>query len=264
MHETGIILAENQCPSCHKTQRDDAHFCSNCGYALHSVVDTSGTAGKTDAISAFVAHWGEIKKIAWLSGILLFNSLILSIVRRVDSTPWPGVITAGVDAAIIFSFFIGNYATVSGLLAPPKLTIRRTLELFGVAIAFILLMSAYFALIKHMGVPMIQVSAKYIKNDWPIWSIFLLTSIMPAIFEELAFRGVIQVSLEKIFNEREAWLIQGALFALLHLLPIAFPSHFVMGLFFGYMRLRSKSLYPGMLLHATWNAIALCNELYWR
>jgi len=44
------------------------------------------------------------------------------------------------------------------------------------------------------------------------------------------------------------------------LAPLAFPSHFLMGLCFGYLRTRSRSLYPGMLLHAAWNAFVLMAE----
>jgi len=33
-----------------------------------------------------------------------------------------------------------------------------------------------------------------------------------------------------------------------------------MGLCFGYLRTRSRSLYPGMLLHAAWNAFVLMAE----
>jgi len=87
-----------------------------------------------------------------------------------------------------------------------------------------------------------------------------LVSAMPAVFEELAFRGVIQTALESVLDRREAWLIQGALFSVLHLTPLSFPSHFLMGLCFGYLRTRSRSLYPGMLLHATWNALVLMAE----
>ena len=38
-------------------------------------------------------------------------------------------------------------------------------------------------------------------------------------------------------------------------------SHFLMGLCFGYMRRRSRSIYPGMLLHACWNALVVLQEL---
>ena len=69
-------------------------------------------------------------------------------------------------------------------------------------------------------------------------------SLTPALFEELAFRGVIQSGLTSVVRSREAWLIQAALFSVLHLSPVVFPSHFVMGLTFGYLRLKSRSLYP--------------------
>ena len=36
---------------------------------------------------------------------------------------------------------------------------------------------------------------------------------------------------------------------------------FLRGLCFGHMRLRSGSLYPGMCLHAAWNALVIWQEL---
>jgi len=90
-----------------------------------------------------------------------------------------------------------------------------------------------------------------------------LVSLMPAVVEEVAFRGVIQSALQRVAGEREALLIQAALFSVLHLMPMMFISHFFMGLCFGYARVRSKSLYPGMVLHAAWNACVLCRELHY-
>ena len=109
----------------------------------------------------------------------------------------------------------------------------------------------------HKGVEF----AGLVQAGWPAWTGFVLVSVMPAIFEELAFRGVIQSSLERVFNARDAWLIQAALFSLLHLSPLVFPSHFAMGLAFGWIRMRSRSLYPAMLLHGAWNALVVFQEL---
>jgi membrane protease YdiL (CAAX protease family) len=92
--------------------------------------------------------------------------------------------------------------------------------------------------------------------------VFLTISIAPAIVEELTFRGLIQSSLERVFSVRDALLIQAALFGILHLLPFMFPSHFLMGLCFGFLRNRSRSLYPGMLMHAAWNAWVISSELH--
>jgi len=77
----------------------------------------------------------------------------------------------------------------------------------------------------------------------------------PAIVEEVAFRGSVQGSLEQVFSRRDA------LFGLLHLLPLVFPSHVLMGLCFGFLRNRSKSLYPGMLVHGGWNAWVIYSEI---
>lgn len=40
-----------------------------------------------------------------------------------------------------------------------------------------------------------------------------------------------------------------------------FHSHFLLGLWFGWLRLRTGSLYPGMLAPALWNAGVLAREL---
>jgi membrane protease YdiL (CAAX protease family) len=43
---------------------------------------------------------------------------------------------------------------------------------------------------------------------------------------------------------------------------VIFPTHFAMGLIFGWLRMRTGSLLPGMLLHAAWNAANIVLELY--
>ena len=132
----------------------------------------------------------------------------------------------------------------------------------GVALVFFVVMRAYFTLAEAVGVPMLHITAPYQKAGLNTASILLMTSVIPAVVEELAFRGVIQSGLEHVLARRDAWIVQAALFSVLHLLPLVFPSHFVMGLCFGYMRLRSGSLYPGMVLHASWNALAVYQEIY--
>ena len=79
-------------------------------------------------------------------------------------------------------------------------------------------------------------------------------------FEELAFRGVIQSRLERVMNRRDALIVQAAMFSALHMMPLVFVSHFVMGVGFGWLRNRTGSLWPGVLLHMAWNAWVLTEE----
>lgn len=251
------------CPACQGALREGALFCSNCGY--------NGTASPAipyrkelqSSTTRFASHWGEIKQVSWLFGLLLFGSFVLGMTARAIASPWPEAIASGIDAAIILTFASLRYRDILPLLGLPRLSARGALELLGLALSFIAIMGAYFTLIQRAGVPVDHIAPAFKQFGWPVWSMFLLVSAMPAIFEELAFRGVIQSALERVLGEREAWLIQAALFSVLHLLPMMFLSHFVMGLCFGYMRRRSKSLYPGIILHAGWNALVLYQELYW-
>jgi membrane protease YdiL (CAAX protease family) len=68
--------------------------------------------------------------------------------------------------------------------------------------------------------------------------------------------------LEKVGSVREALIIQAAMFSVLHMFPAIFISHFIIGIILGAVRLRSGSLYPGMLIHAVWNGIAIAGEAY--
>ena len=161
----------------------------------------------------------------------------------------------------MLGFAASRVSTLAPLLVLPRVDGRTVLELVLASLGFTLVLSAYFALLKYMGVPTVDFIRSYQKANWPVWSMFVLVSVVPAVVEELAFRGVIQSSLEQVGSGLEAWLIQAALFSVLHLSPIIFPSHFVMGLWFGWLRRRTQSLYPGMLMHGLWNAMVLIGDL---
>lgn len=135
-------------------------------------------------------------------------------------------------------------------------------EILGALIFIFIFMWLYFKLASTIGINKLSYLDDFNKHHWPIWSAFILISILPGVFEELAFRGFIMTRLEKVGSRGEALIIQAAMFSILHMLPAVFISHFVIGLILGVVRLRSQSLYPGMLIHSAWNAIVLLEEAY--
>ena len=199
--------------------------------------------------------------MAWLFGLLLATSFVFGIAWRSAPSPWLDVIASTIGAAIVLVAVALRYRELLFLFQLRPSGLRDAAALVGIAFLFVALASAYFWAIELLGVPVASMTTTFTRAGWPLWAMFLLLSVMPAVFEELAFRGVIQSSLERILNVRDAWLIQAALFSVLHLSPLMFPSHFLMGLCFGYMRRRSRSIYPGMLLHACWNALVVLEEL---
>lgn len=84
---------------------------------------------------------------------------------------------------------------------------------------------------------------------------FVVVVVAP-IVEELQFRGVGYGLLER-FGRTAAVLLVGLAFALVHGLIGGFPPLFVFGVGLAYLRSRTDSIYPCMLLHASFNAFGL-------
>lgn len=76
-----------------------------------------------------------------------------------------------------------------------------------------------------------------------------------AILEEIAFRGLIYGRTVLLFGVPQGILLSGAAFALAHGVTIGLPFHVFLGLYLGYLRYRSGSLYPCMLLHFVYNTV---------
>ena len=91
---------------------------------------------------------------------------------------------------------------------------------------------------------------------------FLVLCVLPAIGEELLFRGALQ-GLLRPCGSSVAIFGPALLFALLHLDPIQGLTAFVCAIFLGWLAERSGSILPGMLLHFVNNCLAFLN-LYLR
>jgi membrane protease YdiL (CAAX protease family) len=85
---------------------------------------------------------------------------------------------------------------------------------------------------------------------------FVVVAVAAPIVEELTFRGL-GYSLLSPFGSGIAIAATGVLFGLMHGFVVALPIFVIVGLVLGWVRMRSGSVYPGMLMHGAFNAIAL-------
>jgi membrane protease YdiL (CAAX protease family) len=74
--------------------------------------------------------------------------------------------------------------------------------------------------------------------------------------EELTFRGL-GFAVLSLYGPFVAVVGSAIAFAAAHGLIEGFPALLVFGIAIAYLRLRTRSVYPGMLFHATFNAVAL-------
>ncbi|HIG04624.1 MAG TPA: CPBP family intramembrane metalloprotease [Planctomycetes bacterium] len=80
-------------------------------------------------------------------------------------------------------------------------------------------------------------------------------AVTPAVFEELAFRGLLQGRLCFLLGKWQGILVTAAAFALAHGVTLGFPFHMGIGVYLCWCRDRSGSLLPCMLMHFVYNGI---------
>ncbi|MGI8479792.1 MAG: CPBP family intramembrane glutamic endopeptidase [Gaiellaceae bacterium] len=85
---------------------------------------------------------------------------------------------------------------------------------------------------------------------------FVVVAFVAPVVEELTYRGL-GFALLVPYGVPVAILVTGALFGLAHGLLIALPVLIFFGIAIGWLRARTHSVYPSMLLHSTFNATAL-------
>jgi CAAX protease family protein len=84
---------------------------------------------------------------------------------------------------------------------------------------------------------------------------FMVVAVAAPVVEELMFRGL-GFSLLSRFGARAALFATAVLFGLIHGFLVALPLFVIVGLALGWLRMRTGSVYPGMLMHGVFNAAA--------
>ena len=98
-------------------------------------------------------------------------------------------------------------------------------------------------------------------RDKPAWLSWMLIALLPAIGEELLFRGWVQSAVVGAWPSRgrlvAGVVAQAACFAIFHLLPERMPQTFALGLVAGVLTVATRSLLPAIVCHAAHNSMPL-------
>lgn len=86
-------------------------------------------------------------------------------------------------------------------------------------------------------------------------------AILPAVCEEVLFRGIVLSGLRRDLGRWAGIASCGALFGVAHQVPVAIVSVGAFGILLSWMALRSGSLLVTVVTHATWNACLIAASL---
>jgi polar amino acid transport system substrate-binding protein len=100
-----------------------------------------------------------------------------------------------------------------------------------------------------------------VMREKPWWLSWGLIAVLPAVAEELLFRGWVQSAVVGAWPSRAravtGIVVQAACFAIFHLLPERMPQTFLLGLVTGVLTLATRSIIPAMVCHMAHNSMPL-------
>jgi membrane protease YdiL (CAAX protease family) len=175
---------------------------------------------------------------------------------------WGGIILNQIGIllmpAILYTKFMGlDWRELFPLRRPTLKDTLMTLILTALVIAAI---EGMVMLQQHFLPLPQQIEAFYenlLKRDYwwqGLWQVVAL-ALVPALCEELFFRGFIQGTMEGRYGVWLSMILTAVFFSLAHMNPWYFPYYFLLGLYLGWLRVWSGALTLSILAH-------LMNNLY--
>ena len=103
----------------------------------------------------------------------------------------------------------------------------------------------------------LEMIQKVLEGDLGLGFNVVMLALVPAVCEEVLFRGYAQRQFERASGATGGILLSGLLFGLYHLRPSQFLPLAVIGLFLAYLTWRTGSLWPAVLVHLLHNGTAV-------
>ena len=101
--------------------------------------------------------------------------------------------------------------------------------------------------------PLELVASISVSKYFSLVTTLILLAVAVPIIEELLFRGLILDSLSESYGSWASIFISSVIFAILHIHPLSILNAFWGGMIYGYVRMRTNSLWPSIFLHSMWN-----------
>jgi len=189
---------------------------------------------------------------AWLGGWL--GALI-----NISAMQWASLLAIAVVlglAALSFSESLN--------LRPARL--RQWLSALFLGVGFCLFIGATLAHLYSLGdaadyAHEVQQVLGEAQAQLGLLALILVIAVLAPVSEELLFRGLILQGLRARMQTWMAAVLSSLLFAVLHLHPAHFSITFLLGLLCAWTVIRFRSIWPAIILHASYNGSAMMMDV---
>lgn len=239
------------CNECKSPVLEDHRYCYNCGNFL---------AGDSATISIFNNYH--------LRQIFYFYFLYLAICLLVKHNTWFKSYDQLFWVELVLAIVTIKFAWLNKGAIKPVLKFNnfKWYRLLGV-----ILIAALGSFLVSYGVQELNINffrtqisyyTAYKIYTYPTLVMLYSIAIMPAIFEELAFRGVMYNYCSNFLDEKLVVAVTAFLFATMHLSLISLVWLIPFGFFIGNLRRKYNTLWYGFIFHFTFNLTACVFDLY--
>lgn len=159
---------------------------------------------------------------------------------------------------LVFAYFTCRSPVATFQLVPPKWTTIPMMVLLAIVVHPLSVTLGGWI---NQTFPMDPGTAEQLKHmaaqmgDTSIPLLILLIGVLPAICEELAFRGYILSGLRHMGHKWAAICITAFLFGVTHGLLQQSISAAILGVLIGYIAVQTSSIFPGMMYHFVHNSL---------
>lgn len=240
---------EWQCTHCHQ-QNDTAYrFCKSCGKP------------RFQFLSEFAGR--NVYSVMALYFTLLIAILVIWATDLLEMG-WRGeLVSSLMIAGITLLFVFTDIQDFYRYIFPQRIR----WQLIGLIVVCAPLFSfAVSNAVNWVNDSLFHVQLDGFENYWgspnPLFFAILFTAVFPAIFEELAFRGVVFSKGKGVFSLKQSIWVSSILFTFLHLSVISFLWIMPFALVLGYLRARYRTVFYGICIHFLHNFTAVVVEYY--
>lgn len=171
--------------------------------------------------------------------------------------------------SVIVPFVISAVAgkhKVFGLMSFRKFDLKIGIPLIltgcGVCVIANYLSGLFSVFLNVFGIESKMPDLTYDKTPLGILIYMLCISVFPALMEEFAVRGILMGTLRKHCSDAIAITISSLVFGLMHGNLVQLPFAFIMGVYLGFLAVRTNSLWPSIIIHFINNAMSGVIELF--
>ena len=242
------------CRACYQPISAGSKFCPTCGANQYPTMELEQRMDHVarswppvrNAIIFYLVYLGSVVPIIWLPGEDIASGLL---------------VVSVVDVVIILVYWSIARVPLGPVLKPTPEAGRWSAIALMVLVPMLAVNLAYhFVLQRLFDVEVVSIIDPFVNAGFPFWVILLEACVMPAVWEEVAFRGLIQVRLAEAVRQREAIILTAVLFAVIHCSAPSGIYIFLLGIVLGVIRARSNSLLPGILMHFFHNLVIVLLE----